>query len=98
LSLWSQFAAPTAGQSDGRQRLRDIESCLSVQQHLHYHLATRAISKSALARSDGQCDAKYNPIKKVRRNWHCLALARRQRDSSGSDAFNFAYLLVLDNK
>ena len=44
---------------NGRQSLRDIESCLSAQQHLHYHLGTQAVSKSALARANEQRDAMF---------------------------------------
>ena len=59
LSRWSQFVALTVGQLNGRQSLRDIESCLSTQRHLHYHLGTQAVSKSALARANEQWDALF---------------------------------------
>ena len=59
LSRWSQFVALTVGQLNGRQSLRDIESCLSSQQHLHYHLGTQTVSKSALARANEQRDAMF---------------------------------------
>ena len=59
LSRWSQFVALTVGQLNGRQSLRDIESCLSTQRHLHYHLGTQAVSKSALARANEQRDALF---------------------------------------
>lgn len=59
LSRWSQFVALAVGQLNGRKSLRDIESCLSVQQHLHYHLGTQAVSKSALARANEQRDAMF---------------------------------------
>ena len=59
LSRWSQFVALTVGQLNGRQSLRDIESCLSSQQHLHYHLGTQAVSKSALARANEQRDSMF---------------------------------------
>ena len=59
LSRWSQFAALTIGQLSGRQSLRDIESCLSTQQHLHYHLGVQSVSKSALARANEHRDAEF---------------------------------------
>lgn len=59
LSRWSQFVALTVGQINGRQSLRDIESCLSTQRHLHYHLGTQTVSKSALARANEQRDALF---------------------------------------
>src|SRR3990167_3471130 len=57
LSRWSQFIALSVGHLGGRQSLRDIESCLLSQQHLHYHLGCQAVSKSSLAR------ANYNRMK-----------------------------------
>jgi transposase len=59
LSRWSQFVALTVGQLNGRKSLRDIESCLSAQQHLNYHLGTQAVSKSALARANENRDAMF---------------------------------------
>jgi putative transposase len=59
LSRWSQFVALTVGQLNGRKSLRDIESCLSAQQHLNYHLGTQAVSKSALARANEHRDALF---------------------------------------
>jgi len=59
LSRWSQFVALTVGQLSGRQSLRDIESCLSTQRHLQYHLGTQTVSKSALARANEQRDAMF---------------------------------------
>jgi hypothetical protein len=47
------------GQLTGRQSLCDIESCLSTQRHLHYHLGTQAVSKSALGRANEQRDATF---------------------------------------
>ena len=43
----------------GRQSLRDIESCLSAQRHLTYHLGSKTISKSALSRANEQRDAEF---------------------------------------
>jgi len=59
MSRWSQFVALSVGQLNGRQSLRDIESCLSAQQHLNYHLGSQAISKSALARANEKRDAEF---------------------------------------
>ncbi len=59
LSRWSQFVALTVGQLSGRQSLRDIESCLSTQHHLHYHLGTQSVSKSALARANERRKAEF---------------------------------------
>jgi transposase len=59
LSRWSQFVALTVGQLNGRQSLRDIESCLSAQHHLNYHLGVKPVSKSALARANEQRDAEF---------------------------------------
>jgi len=59
LSRWSQFTALAVGQLNGRQSLRDIESCLSAQQHLHYHWGLQSVSKSALARANEKRDALF---------------------------------------
>ncbi len=52
LTRWSQFIALAVGQLNGRQSLRDIETCLNSQQHLHYHLGAQTVSKSSLARAN----------------------------------------------
>jgi len=59
LTRWSQFVALSVGQLNGRQSLRDIESCLSSQQHLNYHLGVQTVSKSALARANENRDAEF---------------------------------------
>lgn len=59
LTRWTQFVALTVGQLSGRQSLRDIESCLISQQHLHYHLGAQTVSKSAFARANEQRDAQF---------------------------------------
>jgi putative transposase len=59
MSRWSQFVALSVGQLNGRQSLRDIESCLSAQRHLNYHLGTKPVSKSALGRANEQRDAEF---------------------------------------
>lgn len=59
LTRWSQFVALAVGQLNGRQSLRDIEACLSSQQHLHYHLGAQSVSKSALARANEKRDYEF---------------------------------------
>ena len=59
MSRWSQFVALSVGQLNGRQSLRDIESCMSAQQHLNYHLGTKTVSKSALGRANEQREAEF---------------------------------------
>lgn len=59
LTRWSQFVALAVGQLNGRQSLRDIETCLSSQQHLHYHLGAQSVSKSALARANENRDYEF---------------------------------------
>lgn len=52
ITRWNQFVALAVGQLNGRQSLRDIEACVNAQSHFHYHLGTKTISKSALARAN----------------------------------------------
>jgi transposase len=59
MTRWSQFVALAVGQLNGRQSLRDIESCINTQQHLHYHLGAQTVSKSALARANEQRDYEF---------------------------------------
>lgn len=59
LSRWSQFVALSVGQLSGRQSLRDIESCLASQRHLHYHFGCQSVSKSSLARANEQRDYQF---------------------------------------
>lgn len=49
-SRWSQFVSMSLGQLAGRQSLRDIESNMKVQGCRLYHLGTKAIARSTLAR------------------------------------------------
>ncbi len=51
--------ALAVGQLNGRQSLRDIESCLINQQYTHYHLGCQSVSKSALARANEQRDYQF---------------------------------------
>jgi putative transposase len=52
LDRWSQFVAMATAHLTGRNSLRDIQDTLSSQAQHHYHLATRAVSKSALSRAN----------------------------------------------
>jgi len=53
-SRWSQFVSLTLGQLTGRQSLRDIESNMNAQGTRLYHLGTRGIARSSLARLNEQ--------------------------------------------
>lgn len=49
-SRWSQFTALLLGQLSGRMSLRDIESNMDAQSQHLYHLGTKRIARSSLAR------------------------------------------------
>lgn len=49
-SRWDQFIGMSMSQLSGRQSLRDIESSLRSQQHKLYHLGTKPIARTTLAR------------------------------------------------
>lgn len=49
-SRWSQFTALFLGQLSGRASLRDIESNMDAQSKHLYHLGTKRIARSSLAR------------------------------------------------
>lgn len=53
-SRWSQFVALGLAQLSGRNSLRDIVSNLSAQGRKLYHLGTRGITRSSLARLNEQ--------------------------------------------
>ena len=59
LPRWSQFIALAVGQLGQRHSLRDIEAALASDPKLHYHLGTRAVSKSALARANESLAADF---------------------------------------
>jgi hypothetical protein len=59
LSRWSQFIALAVGHLGQRHSLRDIEAALTSDPKLHYHLGTRAVSKSALARANENLSADF---------------------------------------
>jgi putative transposase len=59
LPRWSQFIALALGHLGQRHSLRDIEAALASDPKLHYHLGTRAVSKSALARANESLAADF---------------------------------------
>ena len=59
LPRWSQFIALAVGHLGQRHSLRDIEAALASDPKLHYHLGTRALSKSALARANESLAADF---------------------------------------
>jgi len=59
LPRWSQFIALALGHLGQRHSLRDIEAALASDPKLHYHLGTRAVSKSALARANESLSADF---------------------------------------
>ncbi len=59
LPRWSQFVALALGHLGQRHSLRDIEAALASDPKLHYHLGTRAVSKSALARANESLAADF---------------------------------------
>jgi hypothetical protein len=59
LPRWSNFIALAVGHLGQRHSLRDIEAALASDPKLHYHLGTRAVSKSALARANESLAADF---------------------------------------
>jgi len=59
LSRWSQFVAMFTCQVSGLSSLRDIESALHSQRQHHYHLASQAVSRSALGRANESLDYRF---------------------------------------
>jgi hypothetical protein len=59
LSRWSQFLALVVGHVGQRHSLRDIESALMNDPSLRYHLDTRSVSRSALARGNEKLNADF---------------------------------------
>jgi hypothetical protein len=59
LSRWSQFLALVVGHVGQRHSLRDIESALMNDSSLRYHLSTRSVSPSALARGNEKLNADF---------------------------------------
>lgn len=54
MSRWSQFIALTLAQLSGRNSLRDIVANLTAQSRKLYHLGSRTVSRSSLARVNEQ--------------------------------------------
>ena len=59
LPRWSQFIALAVGHLGQRHSLRDIEASLASDRKLHYHLGSRMVSKSALARANENLTADF---------------------------------------
>jgi len=59
LSRWSQFLALVVGHVGQRHSLRDIESALMNDPSPRYHLETRSVSRSALARGNEKLNADF---------------------------------------
>ena len=52
MGRWTQFVAMAGAQLTGRSSLRDIESTLSRQRHIQYHLGAAPVKKSTLSRAN----------------------------------------------
>lgn len=62
-SRWSQFVALAAGQLSGRRSLRDIVSNMRAQRTSLYHLGSREVTRSTLARvNERQPHALYEAL------------------------------------
>ena len=59
LSRWNQFIALIVGHLGHQHSLRDIEATLASDPKLHYHLGSRSVSKSALARANENLSAEF---------------------------------------
>jgi len=59
LPRWSQFVALTLGHLGQRHSLRDIEAAFASDSKLRYHLGTRSVSRSALARANEKLTADF---------------------------------------
>ena len=54
MTRWGQFVAMAMGQLSGRCSLRDIVANMDAQTHKHYHLGVGRVSRSSLARVNGE--------------------------------------------
>lgn len=59
MSRWARFVAMACAQLTGRSSLRDIESTLSSQRHISYHLGSDSVKKSTLSRANQQLTADF---------------------------------------
>ena len=59
LSRWSQFIALAVGHLGQRHSLRDIEAALASDPKLHYHLGSKTVSRSGLARANENLSADF---------------------------------------
>lgn len=79
LSRWSQFVAMTVAQLGGRSSLRDIESAIDSQRHLHYHLGSRPIRRSTLSRANRTLDFRFYEALLSKLYARCQARAGKHR-------------------
>lgn len=59
MTRWTQFVAMSCAQLAGRSSLRDIESTLSSQENLKYHLGSSTVRKSTLSRANQTLTADF---------------------------------------
>ena len=52
MSRWTQFIAMSTAQLSGRSSLRDIESTITSQKHLSFHLGSGSIKRTTLSRTN----------------------------------------------
>jgi putative transposase len=52
MNRWTQFVAMSTAQLSGRSSLRDIESTISSQKHLRYHLGSGEVRRTTLSRAN----------------------------------------------
>ena len=81
-SRWDQFTAMLTSQLTGRQSLRDIESVMQSQRRNLYHLGSKGIARSSLARLNEQ-----QPHTLYEQLFHKLA----QRCHSGNPKHHFRF-------
>ena len=79
LSRWSQFFAMVIAQLGGRSSLRDIESAIGSQRHLHYHLGSRPIRRSTLSRANQILDFRFYEDLFARLYARCQAQSGKHR-------------------
>lgn len=79
LSRWSQFVAMAVAQLGSRSSLRDIESAIDSQRHLHYHLGNRSIRRSTLSRANRTLDFRFYEALFSKLYARCQACAGKHR-------------------
>lgn len=58
-SRWSQFTAMATAHLTGRSSLRDIESTLASQSHVHYHLGSVSVKRTTLSRANQHLSSNF---------------------------------------